>query len=270
MDLTPTTETDAVAALAIASGALLPEDLALVPKGYSVEDLSRYGAQPRRIKQAVTVRDEGSFDSYLARFADDRLAVFADLDAGTFRAVLDYHVASVVASTAEQAPQWGHHTCTLALTPSEAWKTWTARDGNQMLQTAFAEFIESNALDVTSPTGAALLEAAKNVQQVRNVTFGSKVDLDNGDLVFNYSSETKPKGNVALPERITLAVPVYLGGPRYEVQARVRFRISDDGDLRLWYDLLNRDEVQRAAVEEVLASVREIAGEERVFVGSLA
>lgn len=235
--------------------------LVLLPPGYKVEDLERFHEAPRRIRQRVTVSDVDSLRRYLARFEGAPLAVFADPPAGTFRAVLDYHAAAV--------PGWGEHACTLQLTKTPEWETWTKGDGKRMGQVELAEFVETHIKDVAEPAGAELLQSVTDLQALREVQFGSKVDLDRGDLTFTYKSETRGNGQVHFPERIVLALAPFLGMDTFAVDARLRYRVSDEGGLSMWYQLLNAEEVLDKAAEEALGAVREIAGEERVFVGRL-
>lgn len=240
--------------------------LAVIPKDTRIEDLERYQESPRRIRSKLTFRDIESFDHYFKRFSDPHSSVFADLDAARFLAVLDYHVSR---DGMYGTPAHCDHTATLVLTETDEWKAWSAKDESGLTQFSFAEFVEQHIEDIVEPAGAAMLESVRHIQATRNVEFGSKVDLDNGDLVFNFSSETKGKGNVSLPERFTLGIAPFEGSDPYKVQARLRYRIGDDGALTLWYQLIDADDVRKDAVKDVLHDVREIAGEDRVYVGSL-
>lgn len=249
------------AGVALQANEALGDAAVLVPPGYKVEDLERYHDAPRRHRAKVTVDTVDSFERYLARFHGAPLAVFADPKGGTFRAVLDYHTAPV--------PGWGEHTCTLQLTMTPEWVAWMKKDGVRMGQVDFAEFIETNIKDVATPAGAELLQHVSDMQALREVQFASKVNLDRGDLTFTFKSETKGNGQVHLPERFTLGLAPFLGMSPFAVEARLRYRVDDEGGLTLWYQLLDADRVLDAAAEEALQKVREVAGDERVFVGRL-
>jgi len=237
--------------------------LALIPPGSTIENLENEMPSPRRIKQRVTVYDVDSFDRYFQRFnTADTAAVFADIEAAEFVCVLDYHENGVAAAH-------GDHVLTLRLTETDEWKAWKFLDCVKRSQTALAEHIETHITDVAEPAGAELLERVRDIQGIRNVTFGSKVSLDNGDLHFTFSSETKGRGDAYLPERLTLGIAPFEGSDPYRVTARLRYRVTDEGELTLWYDLLDADDVRRDAVRDVLDEVRKVAGAERVFVGSI-
>lgn len=254
------------AGAAIESSDTLDGEAVLVPPGYKVEDIDRFRMNPRRISQRVTVSDVDSLRRYLVRFEGAPLAVFADPPAGTFRAVLDYHDQN---DDEGLVPRWGEHTCTLQLTKTPEWLTWTQADGRKMSQVDLAEFIETHIEEIAAPPGAELLQAVTDLQAARNVEFVSKVDLDKGDHVFRFKSETRGNGEVHFPERIVLGLAPFLGMGAFAVDARLRYRVSDEGELTMWYQLLGAEEVLDKAAEEALEAVREIAGEERVFVGRL-
>lgn len=271
----PRTEAEAVAALIEADllGETLAEiGVALVPKTHRMEDLSGFLDAPRRHKARVTVSTVEAFRRYLLRFgllASDPealdaspLAVFADPMPGRYEGVLDYHQAS--------GPAHGDHRCTLQLRLSEPWKTWTGKATKRFSQRDFALFVEERLADIHAPAAADVLTAVKSIEAARNVTFKSNVDLDRGDVLFHFDSQTKGVGSVAFPERITLGLPVFEGGEPYKVEARLRYTLDDEGGLALWFDLVNADTVHRTAADEVLAEVETLAGPGNVFVGSLA
>ena len=272
-DATDGTEAGAVAELsaaALATDTLDEVGVVALPDGFKLHDLDGFAEHPRRAKASVTVVDLTSFTRYLRRFGltaadvapgdSPDVVVFADPQAGRFRAVLDYHDA--------EGPEHGDHTCTLQLKASDEFQAWRKNAGRKMGQIELAEFFEQRIEDIAEPRGAALLEAVQHVQAVRNVEFASKVNLDNGDLVFAFSSDTKGKGEVTMPERFALGVRLFEGVPAYRIDARLRYRVSDEGELSLWYQLVNLDAVELAAGTEMLAEVEAVVGEANVFVGT--
>ena len=50
-------------------------------------------------------------------------------------------------------------------------------------------------------------------------------------------------------------MPVFVDGVRYELNARLRYRL-DEGKLSLWYELVRPMDVYRAAVKAVSGSIR--------------
>ena len=272
MTESPQTEAQSVAALAVAveaNAGLASRDLAVVPRGYELRDLDAYNDAPRRAKASPTFHDVDSLVAYVNRFSGPDTVAFADVDALAIQTVLDYH-AEAEHATGTVAASHADHTATLRLRPTPEWTAFKAADGTPMPQRRFAEFVETHLACVSAPAGAQVLEAVRSVEAVRNVEFSSTVDLDRGDHVFRYSSETKGKGAVVFPERVTLRLPPFQGAAPVEVQARTRFRIGDEGELSLWMDLLDADEALELAWEQVCARIEAGTGlDGRLFQGKL-
>jgi hypothetical protein len=62
-----------------------------------------------------------------------------------------------------------------------------------------------------------------------------------------------PAHDVEIPEKFTVSIPVYIGSPKVDLTARLRYRLAS-GKLTLWYDLYRAAAVERAP----FASVRDI------------
>ena len=263
----PISEAEAGARLALANAAQSALDNlgttgVVVPRGYAIEDVDRFAPFPLRKRARVTVDTVVALERYLARFRDATVAVFAQPEKGRYEAVLDYHTASDAFH--------GDHRCTLQLVATDEWTAWSERDGRKMRQVEFAEFVETHLDDIAEPASGKVLDGVRHIQAVRNVEFKSKVDLDKGDFRFQFASETKGAGEVFFPERVTLALSPFEGTDAQLVQARVRFRVNDEGQLSLWYQLLDADDALRRSAEATLAEVEAIVGADRVFLGSLA
>ena len=237
-------------------------DTVLVPEGYTVASIEEHLPTPVRRRARVSVQTVESLGRYLARFPQSTPAVFADPEKGRFELVLDFHH--------DGSPEHGDHRCTLQLVHTDAWKAWLGHDGRKVSQVSFAEFVETHLADIVEPASGKVLDAVRHISAVRNMEVASKVDLDKGDLRFSFSSETKGKGEVFFPERIALALAPFEGSALERVEARVRYRVSDEGELTLWYQLLDPDEVLRVAAQKVLEDVEHVVGEESVFRGTLA
>jgi len=140
---------------------------------------------------------------------------------------------------------------------SRQWKLWTGMDKKEMQQTPFAEFLEDNRLDISDPSTSLLLEVAQNLQATTSGNFKSKINRVNGSVVFGYSEETTATtgdSNVAVPERFKLAIPVFDGGEKWEVEARLRYRIMS-GRLVLYFVLDGADRVMENATEEMVKAI---------------
>ena len=203
--------------------------------------------QPDRKAGTYKVTDAASFVSYLSKHGMPHTELWANVDSGTVRAVINAH--DIVMAGV------GDHTATLQLTTTDDWKDWTARDGDLSGQAAFAEFIEDHLPNFVSPTAADMLELAQTFQATTKVDFASSHRLKSGgtSLVYQEASETKAgaKGQLAVPDTFTIALIPFEGGPAYKVEARFRYRING-GQLALGYRLTRAKEVRKGAFDEVV------------------
>lgn len=231
----------------------------VTPAGYNVTSLEKfifneYADRPHRTKQAVTVLDPDSFISYWTEFRDGNSRIFADVDGKRFLGVIDYH-------EPVDGARWLSHSVTLQLRHTEEWKTWTGKNESPMCQADMALFIEDNAPDVVDPTAASMMEVARTLQVNQDVVFDSSVRLTDGSVSFSYREETKTAaaGKISVPERFKIAIPVFEGMDRVEMQARLRYRIPS-GKLSMWYSLWRHAKAERIAFDQVMEKITEACG----------
>jgi len=224
----------------------------VVPEGCKVESLAglifnEYAERPVRKTGTITVLDAPSFCEYFTHFSDSFSRVFADETKAKVLAVLDYHGAG------DNAPRWGKHRLDWTLRKSPEWIRWTAVSGEKMSQVEFAEFLEDNAVDVVDPNAATMLEVARTLTAKAEVDFASAIRTANGGITLRYSEQVKGtygSGDIEVPEQFSIAVPVFVGGDRARLVARLRYRIAG-GKLTFWFDLLRADAAERAAFQGV-------------------
>jgi uncharacterized protein YfdQ (DUF2303 family) len=224
---------------------------ALVPEGFHLEDLSKFifnehQAAPERIKQTVSVLDPESFIEYYTLFSDENSRVFAYEPDCSVKAVLDYHGAK---GPEVGSPRWGQHKLVLGLRKSVEWERWNGHNNKKIPQLEFAEFLEQNGFDISTPGPAAMMEVARDLQGTTEVEFGSGVRLANGSVVLKYSETTKGtvgSSQITVPDRFTLSVPVFIGGDRISMEALLRYRVNG-GHLIFWFTLVRPEEVLRQA-----------------------
>jgi uncharacterized protein YfdQ (DUF2303 family) len=179
--------------------------------------------------------------------------VFADVDKAHVAAVIDYHGEKNDADN-------GAHRAVYTAPFSEEWKRWNAFASSPHDQVKFARFIEENEVDVIDPAGAEILEIAKTLVARKDVQFKSGIRLDNGDNDLQYVETTDGRagagGKLEIPNDITLAIPVFYGGPLYKVKAFFRYRISE-GKLSLQVELHRTKEIKDAAFTDIVKALRE-------------
>ena len=258
---------------------------ALVPAGYNLVSLEShiYNAHrdfPERKSGDVIVDESSSFLAYWGLFHSEDSQVFADQDDNKLLAVLDYH------GVGEKQPQWKTHRCTLQLKTTDEWDEWTAENRKPKGQGDFAEFLEDHIPDIVpmeiAPTkagsgpavkidGAGFVELARDLKAKADVSFDSKVVQESGSVRFGYTETVQggmgAKGEVSIPDRFRISIPVYLGSAKVSIEVRLRYRINS-GKLTMWYDLYRSAYVQRKAFEEVIATVEQGIGK-KVFIGRM-
>lgn len=211
-----------------------------------------YRDQPKRKTGAITVRDVSSFAQYWSKHSvQEASEIYADRAERKVTAVLDAHATRVAG--------WGQHRLVLALKHSSAWLAWAGKDGAPMAQEAFAEFLEDNRVDIADPPAAQMLEIASSLQASTKAEFQAGIRLTDGQRKLSYVEATTAsagtRGDLTIPEVITLHVPVFEGASTADVlTARFRYRING-GKLALHYVLDRPADVIAAAFEGVIDDI---------------
>jgi len=214
--------------------------------------------KPKSIKQGVTLQNADAMADYLNRFKTAESLLLADVAASRILAAVDYHGA--------QSPALVEHRATLDLPFSEEWKIWSGINGKMSEQLEFARFIEENAPDIKAPDAGSLLEACRDLQARRNVSFikAIRTETDNESFEFNDNTEARTKGDLELPTRFLLNIPVYFGDPPTEVYAFLRWKL-DDAKLTLGIKLHRSELIRQAAFKLIVTGVVERTSVMAVF-----
>lgn len=238
---------------------------AVVPEGTKLEYLEAPSFPPRRAG-TVKLSDTASFLEYWKRHADQPGAyIYGSMVPAQFLAVLNEHY--------REHPDWRDHRALYALTHSDEWNTWTARngkafDGNE----SFAYWLEENLFDILTPEPAKFMDIALNIRVRQDQVFGNKVNLNDGNLILQYQNQVEgsvpqPNGEkVAIPERFEISIPVFKGldSPKYTVEARFRYRLAS-GKITLRYDLVRPAKVMEQAFKDMLAEIEKEAKTKCLF-----
>lgn len=260
-----TTENQAV--IDVAKDAVRAQPLALnglyydATRGEIVDVVERIQSElnrrPGRKTGHYRVTDAAAFVGYLAKHGHGNTEVWANVNSGTVRAVINAHGGEVSGAGHED------HTVTLHLATTDDWKHWTERDGKLVPQLAFAEFVEDHLPNFVTPSAADMLELAQTFQATTKVDFASSQRVKSGETQLTYqetgSASAGKKGNLAIPDTFTIALQPFENGPAYKVQARFRYRITD-GTLTLGYRLTRPQDVRKTAFDEVVAGIHDDTG----------
>lgn len=231
-------------------GIIVPKDCDL----RSLKDLQYPdGIRPSRIIGTVSLRDAVSFIKYYQAFADDRSRIFGEPANQSFLAILDYHGAG------ERQPEFLSHRAAFQMVLDDRWKTWSSKSEKQFAQSDFADFIEDNNADILEPSGAHMLEVARDLKASMGANFESKVTPKNGQIHMRYTEQIDGKvgtGGLEVPEFFKLSIPVFYGEEPITISARLRYRIQQ-GSLTFHYKLYRQTEILNAAFDKAAASISE-------------
>lgn len=271
------TEAKAIAALAWAAAGIQThtDDASgrkwlVIPDGVGsvvIEEITEPGdANPGRLAAKVVISEPTSLVEYAKRFTTETGVLFADHTVSTIVAALDYHNPSVSHDGVVDDPSATHneHRATLALQHSEEWSVWTGADGKMMSQLDFARFLEDNAPDVFAPSGADLLEIARDFHAVRKADFRQivRTNSDNERIEFTDSTEGKVNtaaGAVEVPTHFVIRIPVYFGEPAVEMRAAFRWGVRENV-LSLGVKLIRREHVRQAEFRRIVTDMAERTG----------
>jgi len=236
----------------------------VMDRGDRIEGLEFLMPEPMRKRGLTRLQDEQSFIDYVKQEATDATRIYLDSendDNTVLVAVIDDHGG---------APGWKQYAATYHCKPSIEWKTWTAKDGSPMSQREFGTFLEDNLVDIVRPDAAQVLEVALQLEVKKTLRFGSATRLDNGQVQIRYEETIEGSarnGMLEIPQDIDIAIPVLKNGPMHKIRAKLRYRVMDGGELRLWYDLDRPHKDREHAIEELRKRVAEALGRP-VFLGA--
>lgn len=226
-----------------------------IPDGTKLTSLENYqfpeGRQKERIDQRVSLTDRESFVRYVSLFGDERTRVFASPARHTFTSFLDYHVAG------DRKAEFLRHRADWALQMDDRWTTWAGKDGATFTQEAFAEFIEENYDDIDTPPAAEMLEVARDLKATMDVAFESKVSSKDGRVQMRYVENITMKGgDIEIPDRFTIRIPVFYGEEPIVLDVRLRYRLQQQR-LSFFYRIHRKQEVLQTAFDGAVKQVGE-------------
>jgi len=241
--------------------------VAVLPRDYEakildVGECEEWMLRPLRKQGMFQFADVASFMRYFNEHKNEDSRVFADVDdnAITFKGTLNFH---------GNAPEFNDHECRVCLEPTLEWKRLTAMNRKQMTQGEFALFLEENADMFTAPSGADLLELIQNLEGKSHVNINSAIKLQNGAIKLSFTEDvelrngvtTAQQGDMTVPTVLGLSVAPFEGVGRYDLVARLRYRISDR-KITFWYEVVNIHLVVRAIADNLVQIITEKTGTE--------
>ena len=253
-------------------GLTLP--LVMVPKGYEAKnmmaELDKLRDRPKRKEGTANLQTAESFVQHAKRHADANSALFASGETNLrVQAVYDYH------DKEGGKARHGKHRAIYKFPISLEMQAWMANDGERMSQQDFAEFLEDRLIDVFDPEQANEAEKAIAAQlelelatpsKLLTLSRGLSVTVEHeihqntalgsgaGQLVFKERHKDTAGQPLSVPGGFLLAIPVFDGGDRWKLLARLRYRVVNQRVM--WtYQLHKVREVIREAFQEAATGI---------------
>lgn len=226
-------------------------------------DLEPLEPRPHHHRGDTRLDNVSSFASWIQdhQVPAHQAAIYADRANGQITAVLDDHE--------PDRPGWRRYRAYYPVDLSTDWLHWKRQiSGAYFAAVGFAEQIEDYAHLITAPPTADLYDMVRNFRATRRSTFRDEIDDSSGDRALQWTTETDT-GELIIPERITLTMPIYDGAaPFGPIDARFRYRI-EDGAARFGVRIIGPDAVERAAFEELAEDVaKAVAGDIPIYLGN--
>lgn len=223
----------------------------LMPNDFMLKELADDSILPSRVKQRVTVDDRASLSAYANRFCSNASILLADYDKGEISARLDWHPHNDLADF--PGPDADAHSVTLKLRLSEEFQRWDALEGKLHPQDEFARFLEENSSDIGFPEAATMIELSRDFEATVGQTYKSSVRLENGDRRINFTQDSRPSGEVVIPTKFVLSIPIYNGEEPDDLTCLFRWRANGQGGIVLGFEW-HRVEYQRRAHFQAIAT----------------
>jgi uncharacterized protein YfdQ (DUF2303 family) len=167
-------------------------------------------------------------------------------------------------------PDWAGHRAALVMELSAEWLDWTASAGQLRPQEDAAVFVEDHLRDFLEPDAATMLELVQSLQGRTNVAWESTHLVASGQRSFGWREQVEAqagaKGQLTVPTKVKIAVPVFEGAAPSTVTALFKYRIRSGG-LSLGFKLLDVDEAERAAFGAVVSATAEVMPGRTVYWG---
>lgn len=267
------------------------------PKGLEKFDTGiiadKLRTQPKRREGTHTAHTLDAFTALTNRFKSANSVIFANQDASTLTAILDFHPQGEDNADA----RFAKHRVSYGLPFSKEWKAWQEFDGKPLDQVQFAAFIEDRIADVTMPgpkllgaivnpadaggdfgvrtpqedlaylamtlggrfaTPAELVTLSRGLTIRESLNFKTQENLSTGETTIQFESTHQDGSGAPLqvPNLFLIAIPVYYAGDVYAIAVRLRYRRSGQG-LKWFYQMYRVDQGLEHAFTEAATKAAE-------------
>jgi uncharacterized protein YfdQ (DUF2303 family) len=211
-------------------------------------------------RKGMAIHEElGSFIAHVNRQKSEDSTIWAEFGRMRLLCVFDYHPEGGDVADAAH----GRHRAVYVCHKASEWLAWAEIDGKFMSQDAFSDFVEQRLEDLTSgekgetmPSPASILELARDLKVYATGRFERKIDPTTGSSSLVCKNENDSLSSTPIPKCFLLGIPIFEGGERYRVEARLRMRLCN-GAAQFAVILHRRVELERAAFDDVAKIARE-------------
>lgn len=193
-----------------------------------------------------------AFAELVKRLKEPTTVVFADQKNRRVGAVIDFSEGG--------SPSRDEHVVSFVPELHPDWQAWALVSGKRLDQVDFAEFVEERIDTIVEPAGADLLELVQDLRGHRNVEFQSSKRLSDGQTQLKYVEKLETKGApgsglVTVPPDLAIQTPVFRDGDPQRIEAFLRFRISDQGQLTFTVKIKAQDDVVPEAFDVLVQDI---------------
>lgn len=205
--------------------------------------IDEYADAPDRRSGTAALRTLDSFVEHVNRHKDTDSVLFATEENTRLVCVFDYNRAGP-----EGPPRFGKHRAHYDCPLSDEWAAWDEADDETLDATAFAELIETRIGDVVDPSTvqskakqfasilgidfagpSKIMELSRGVALRVNSKVARTVNLSSGETQFQFEEAHADEAGAPLkvPGAFLIQIPVFKGGPLYQLPVRLRYRVRD-------------------------------------------
>lgn len=232
--------------------------IAFIPQNNGCWLQSELDDDPEHIAAKPTFDSLLDLAQYVQRFKRETTVLFCHRPDRAVSAVIDYHGAV--------GPCRCEHVASWHADADADWAAWERIDGRSISQLEFVRFLEEHLHNITEPNAADVLEVCANLEAIKKVEFRSGARLSNGTRQLVYVEDTQVKGQLTVPEKLTLQLPIFYGQDPSRVEVFLRWPI-EDGKLKFKIDIHRLEHVMDEAWSRVVSQAAVQLPEVPIFQG---
>lgn len=259
-----TTETDAVAALAVSAAQRLEameavdgRQLIVLPSGehlwVDAEDQALLFIARDTVHQTC-----GSFADHVAAYMTESSVLFLDLKTLSIEAVLDYDTPPAEVDDEAVAGR-ARHRARLVPVETDEWKTLKAALNEWLDRDQFADLVSELEEQIVDPNQSAIATIAEQINVSTETKFSAGEVRADGSRTFTFVESARADGGggaqkVTIPAWVTFSVRPHFDSPRYTLKCKFRYR-AREGVLSLRLEFVGFARLHRDIFESYRDSI---------------